>query len=333
MDDYCLKCHTDAYQGLVPQRAPFQFVQQQAVSLQRARDPAGGAQTRRQREGRALVRRLSRRRAVLQRRIRRSEFRRREPSHLAGRHHLHGLPRHHPRQQHAAATPTTPSTSRSIIRSPTARIASCNTSTSSWSRPSRSFTRRPFSSRSCARRSSAPPATRSAFPQELNHYKEFLRGQNHYDTYLLSGVSGHGARSFYYPEKAKQNCAGCHMPLKESQDFGAKFFNPTNTVRALHSRPSVSRRPTPASRSFAASRTSIKAHEDFLKGSVRVDIFGIKEGGAIDGPLTAPLRPQSAGAQARPALSARSGAAHAESSAIRSPRARWIRTKSGWTQE
>ncbi len=36
-------------------------------------------------------------------------------------------------------------------------------------------------------------------PSELNHYKEFLRGQNHYDTFLLSGVSGHGARSFYYP--------------------------------------------------------------------------------------------------------------------------------------
>ena len=30
-------------------------------------------------------------------------------------------------------------------------------------------------------------------PYELNHYKEFLRGQNHYDNYHLSGVSGHGA--------------------------------------------------------------------------------------------------------------------------------------------
>ena len=42
-----------------------------------------------------------------------------------------------------------------------------------------------------------------SLPHELNHYKEFLRGQNHYDTYLLSGVSGHGARSFYYPAKAQ----------------------------------------------------------------------------------------------------------------------------------
>src|ERR1043166_9290095 len=74
-----------------------------------------------------------------------------------------------------------------------------------------------------------------SIPYELNHYKEFLRGQNHYDTYLLSGVSGHGARSFYYPEKAVPNCAGCHMPLKESQDFGANFFNTTNTSgRYIH---------------------------------------------------------------------------------------------------
>ena len=56
-------------------------------------------------------------------------------------------------------------------------------------------------------------------PLELNHYKEFLRGQNHYDPFLLSGVSGHGARSFYYPPKAKTNCSGCHMPLKPSERF------------------------------------------------------------------------------------------------------------------
>jgi tetratricopeptide (TPR) repeat protein len=130
-----------------------------------------------------------------------------------------------------------------------------------------------------------------SLPQELNKYKEFLRGQNHYDTYLLSGVSGHGARSFYYPEKAVQNCAGCHMPLKQSQDFGANFFNPTNTsARFIHDH------------LFPAANTGVahlrgqpdivKRHQDFLKGNLRVDIFGLKEGGTIDGRLTAPLRPK-----------------------------------------
>lgn len=128
-------------------------------------------------------------------------------------------------------------------------------------------------------------------PREVNHYKEFLRGQNHYDTYLLSGVSGHGARSFHYPEKAQPNCAGCHMPLQQSEDFGANFFNPTNTsARFIHDH------------FFPAANTGVphirgepevvKRQEEFLKGTLRVDIFGIKEGGAVDSPLTAPLRPQ-----------------------------------------
>jgi hypothetical protein len=36
----------------------------------------------------------------------------------------------------------------------------------------------------------------------------------------------------------------------------------------------------------------VKIEEAFLKGSLRVDIFGIKDGGAIDDTLTAPLRPK-----------------------------------------
>src|SRR5262245_14439843 len=72
-----------------------------------------------------------------------------------------------------------------------------------------------------------------SLPMELNYYKEFLRGQNHYDPYLLSGVSGHGARSFYYPPQAKTNCAECHMPLKPSNDFGSKDFDDTG-ARKVH---------------------------------------------------------------------------------------------------
>ena len=129
-----------------------------------------------------------------------------------------------------------------------------------------------------------------SIPQDLTKYKEFLRGQNHYDTYLLSGVSGHGARSFYYPDQAVQNCAGCHMPLKASQDFGANFFNPTNpSTRYIH------QHLFPAANTgiayLRAQPDIVKAHQQFLKGALRVDIFGLKEGGTIDSPLMAPLRP------------------------------------------
>src|SRR5262249_6779681 len=72
-----------------------------------------------------------------------------------------------------------------------------------------------------------------SLPVELNHYKDFLRGQNHYDSFLLSGL-GHGSRSFYFPEKAKANCADCHMPLVPSADFGAKNFDGSGTRKVHH---------------------------------------------------------------------------------------------------
>jgi tetratricopeptide (TPR) repeat protein len=126
-------------------------------------------------------------------------------------------------------------------------------------------------------------------PKELNHYKEFLRGQNHYDPYLLSGVSGHGARSFYYPPKAQHNCNGCHLPLKPSDDFGAKFFDDAKEL-SIHDHLFPS-----ANTAIAWLRDRpevIEAHRAFNEGVMRVDIFGVREGGEIDGRLTAPLRPE-----------------------------------------
>jgi hypothetical protein len=128
-----------------------------------------------------------------------------------------------------------------------------------------------------------------SLPGELTKYKDFLRGQNHYDTYLLSGVSGHGARSFYYPEKAQPNCAGCHMPLQRSSDFGANYFNGTNV-------PCIHDHLFPAANTGVAHLRKepavVKTHQEFLKGCVRVDIFGLREGGTVDGRLLAPLRPE-----------------------------------------
>lgn len=126
-------------------------------------------------------------------------------------------------------------------------------------------------------------------PKALNHYKEFLRGQNHYDPYLFSGVSGHGARSFYYPPKAVDNCNKCHMPLVASNDFGAKHFDGADELSVHdHLFPS-------ANTGIAWLRGKddvIEAHREFLKETMRVDIFGIRKNGQIDGELVAPLRPE-----------------------------------------
>ncbi len=147
-----------------------------------------------------------------------------------------------------------------------------------------------------------------SLPMALNHYKEFLRGQNHYDTHLLSGVSGVGARSFYYPPEAKTRCADCHMPLAESADFGSRDFDASG-VRKIHSHlfPAANTglpwllSLDPAYQKHAdVLHKAVQAHTAFLRGTdpegkdgkLRIDLFGLKEGGSIDGRLLAPLRPQ-----------------------------------------
>ncbi len=126
-----------------------------------------------------------------------------------------------------------------------------------------------------------------SLPYELTHYKEFLRGQNHYDNFLLSGVSGHGARSFYYPKTAEKNCNECHMPIEPSDDFGAK---PVDGVLSIHNHLFLGANTgIPAIEGFDE---AAQAQADFLKNKLRIDIFGVKEGGTVDGNLVAPLRPE-----------------------------------------
>jgi tetratricopeptide (TPR) repeat protein len=129
-------------------------------------------------------------------------------------------------------------------------------------------------------------------PVELNHYKDFLRGQNHYDSFVLSGM-GNGSRSFYFPPTGmKENCASCHMPVEPSSDFGSKDFDGSG-IRKRHTH------------FFPAANTglfellkyedrykdqapqlqkSIDTNAAFLRGTaldgsdrkLRIDIFGVK---------------------------------------------------------
>ena len=126
-------------------------------------------------------------------------------------------------------------------------------------------------------------------PEELNGYK-WLRGQNHYDTYLLSGVSGHGVASFYYPQKAETNCNGCHMPLLPSEDFGAKRYGQGGALSVHdHLFPSAN---TAVPRLAGLPESVTDRHHAFNEGVMRVDLFALRAGGEIDGELIAPLRPE-----------------------------------------
>ena len=126
-------------------------------------------------------------------------------------------------------------------------------------------------------------------PEALNAYK-WLRGQNHYDSFLLSGVSGHGAQSFYYPARAEPNCNDCHMQPVASEDFAADF-DPAIGEPAIrgHQFPAAN---TALAALLGWPEEVIDAHRAMLEGSLRLDLFAIRPGSDIEGEPIAPLRPE-----------------------------------------
>jgi tetratricopeptide (TPR) repeat protein len=132
-------------------------------------------------------------------------------------------------------------------------------------------------------------------PPELNDYK-WLRGQNHFDAFWLSGVSGYGIASFYYPPKAEENCNACHMPLEVVSDqpnFGAKVRDESGILKTLnHQFPSANAAiPHLVRDEMPDADGAIDAHKKFLDGVMRMDILALRAGGAIDGEIIAPIRP------------------------------------------
>ncbi len=123
-------------------------------------------------------------------------------------------------------------------------------------------------------------------PGALNDYKEFLRGQNHYDSFILSGVSGRGARSFYYPPTAESSCAGCHMPLRASGDFGARPFDASGALAIHDHRFTGANTAVPFLR---GDQQTVAAQAAFLDQVVTLDLFGLREGGTVSGRLIGPL--------------------------------------------
>ena len=97
----------------------------------------------------------------------------------------------------------------------------------------------------------------------VNNYR-WLRGFNDYDNWQASGVSGQGARSFYYPPKSS-TCSDCHMPKVRSND-------PGNREGFVHNHRFAAANTAVAAANKDAAQ--LKETEDFLKsGFISVDIF------------------------------------------------------------
>lgn len=99
----------------------------------------------------------------------------------------------------------------------------------------------------------------------VNNYRWF-RGFNEYDNWQASGVSGHGARSFYYPASS-MSCADCHMQLLPSDDKGNRdgFVHDHSFLAANTALPVAN-----------LDETQLRRTIEFLqKNQVTVDIFGV----------------------------------------------------------
>ncbi len=107
----------------------------------------------------------------------------------------------------------------------------------------------------------------------VNSYR-WIRGFNEYDNWQASGVSGEGARSFYYPPESK-NCIDCHMPRVPSDDAANKQgmirshrFAAANTALAVANR----------------DPEQLRHVVEFLQaGQLTVDVFGMTEARAGGG--------------------------------------------------
>ncbi len=99
----------------------------------------------------------------------------------------------------------------------------------------------------------------------VNHYR-WVRGFNDYDNWQASGVSGFGARSFYYPPHP-ENCVDCHMHMVGSNDAGNVngFIHSHRFIAANTALPLVNK-----------DQTQLEDTERFLQDhKVSVDIFAI----------------------------------------------------------
>ncbi|HEX9148790.1 MAG TPA: tetratricopeptide repeat protein, partial [Thermoanaerobaculia bacterium] len=102
----------------------------------------------------------------------------------------------------------------------------------------------------------------------LNDY-HWMRGQNHYDSWYDSGVSGRAVRSFYDPPKAKA-CRDCHLPPLQSAEFGNRggfvhdhLFPAANTALPF----------------IRKDGETVARIQEFLKNKVlTVDLFAIRRG-------------------------------------------------------
>jgi hypothetical protein len=110
-------------------------------------------------------------------------------------------------------------------------------------------------------------------PEQVNLF-HWIRGQDEYDNWQNSGVSGNAVGGWYDSAEKPKLCQDCHMPEIESNDMGQiggkihnhRFPGPNTAIPAIH-----------------GDKAQLEADEKFLKDKrVSVDIVAVKRGAGAE---------------------------------------------------
>ena len=144
-------------------------------------------------------------------------------------------------------------------------------------------------------------------PFALNHYKEFLRGQNHYDTFLLSRrLRARGAELLLPAEGEGRTAPTATCRCSRATTSARKDFDGSGG-RKIHNHlfPGANTglfallKPTRVQDHAAGFQKTIDLHADYLRGTPDARTrrsastsSASSDGGGIDGRLLGPLRPE-----------------------------------------
>ncbi len=127
-------------------------------------------------------------------------------------------------------------------------------------------------------------------PYALNHYKDFLRGQNHWDTLPPLGRLGPRGAELLLPAGRQGRVRRLPHELRRLDRLRGQGLR--RQARPRGPRPRLPRRQHRPGR-VPRRRPDVEAHAKYLADKkVRVDLFALREGGGIDGALLGPLRPE-----------------------------------------
>ncbi len=305
MDDYCQECHEDVHDQWSHSVHRLLLVQQSRLPLLRAQDPRVALERDGNVQAAALLRRLSRPGALLQRRLRRSAVRRRQRPDRPGRHHLHRVPRHHPRQQPRGNADYTIEEPHALPlrlqREPAAPVGQPPARQGQAGVPQEDLPQAAAPGGRVLRHLPQGPPPRGAQRLQVAARPEPLRQLTCCAASRATAWRASTTRRRPSPTATAATCRCCRRrtsgrgattPAGELTVHDHLFPSANTAVPSWRGCRARGWANVPEAGAGRDEDWVTARHRDFNQGVMRVDLFGLREGGEIDGELMAPLRPE-----------------------------------------